>query len=295
MRERASIALTISSAIDGAIENAEFVALKLIPYMLGSVNLAQRFVSELLFSCSKMISLSAPSAYFLREDGSFASTLLKCTRRLYGVLTKLILSFVNSPQALASNETKNFLDYLVGTLMRRVSALLLSLQEKQETTGGKLLAECKIESHGKIAALLVFEKEKLDNSLLRVGAKLKQSGLERESEWLENHIVANLNPDFIIKRVAEAKKREAPALKKKAAVGSKRKAVSSTREKPAMLDGESDNSSDDENDHSIIESVDADDSMDDGDDVISLSKLTADMDEDQNSDEDSEESEAEFE
>ncbi len=298
-KEKASIANTISSAIEDALDNAEFATLKLIPHMLRSADLAQRFVSELIFSCSKMISLSAPSANYLHIDGSFASTLLKSTKRLYGVLTKLVLSFVNSPQALASYETKHLLDYLVGTLMRRVSALLLSLQEKQKTAGEKFLAENKIESHGKIAALLVFEKEKLDNSFLKVAAKLKQSGLKRESKWLENHIVANLNPDFSIKRVAEAREREAP--KKKATAGTKRKAVqSSTRKKRAVKEEESGN--DDDDDDSVIESVDADDFMDDDEDVISLSKLTADMDEAQYSDDESEEiddrsesgSEAEF-
>lgn len=299
MKENASIANTISSAIEDALDNAEFVTLKLIPHMIRSSDLAQRFVSELIFSCSKMISLSAPSS--LHIDERFASTLLKSTKRLYSVLTKLVLSFVNSPQALAASETKHLLDYLVGTLMRKVSALLLSLQEKQKTAGGRFLAERKIESHGKIAALLVFEKEKLDNSFLKVGAKLKQSGLKRESKWLENHIVANLNPDFSIKQVAEAREREAPAPKKKATAGSKRKAVqSSSKKKRAVIQEESGN--DDDDDDSVVESVDADDVMDDDEDVISLSNLTADIYGEQNSDDDSEEiddqsesgSEAEF-
>ena len=100
-KAKASIALTISSTIDSALDNAEFVALKLIPHMhRGSIDLTQRFVSELLFSISKVISISAPSAESLHADGSFASTLLKSTKRMYGVLTKLILSFVYSPQSL---------------------------------------------------------------------------------------------------------------------------------------------------------------------------------------------------
>lgn len=192
----------------------------MIPHMShGSVDLAQRFVSSLLFSVSKMISASAPSAEFLEVNGSFASTLLKITKRMYGILAKLILSFMNNIQSLTSKETTCFLDYLTATVMPRVSALLRTLQEKQETTGGKFLAESKIESHGKTSALLVFEKEKLgksgiffsikpphkepsdhfvlffihltcfcphlfqtDNALLKVGAKLKQVGLEEDSE-----------------------------------------------------------------------------------------------------------------
>ena len=283
-KEKASIALTISSTIDSALDNAEFVALKLIPHMhRGSIDLTQRFVSELLFSISKVISISAPSAESLHADGSFASTLLKSTKRMYGVLTKLILSFVYSPQSLTSKETKNFLDYLNATLMPKVSALLISLQEKQQTTGGKFIAERKIESHGKIAALLVFEKEKLDNSLLTVSTKLKQAGLVHESEWLENHIIANKNPDFVIKQVAQAKEREAPVSKKSA--GSKRKAVTERSKKKKRVAPAEESDSDDCDGQSVIESVDA--CIDDDSDAISLSKLTAAMDEELNSDDDS--------
>lgn len=277
-KAKASIALTISSTIDSALDNAEFVALKLIPHMhRGSIDLTQRFVSELLFSISKVMSISAPSAESLHADGSFASTLLKSTKRMYGVLTKLILSFVYSPQSLTSKETKNFLDYLNATLMPKVSALLISLQ------GGKFIAERKIESHGKIAALLVFEKEKLDNSLLTVSTKLKQAGLVHESEWLENHIIANKNPDFVIKQVAQAKEREAPVSKKSA--GSKRKAVTERSKKKKRVAPAEESDSDDCDGQSVIESVDA--CIDDDSDAISLSKLTAEMDEELNSDDDS--------
>lgn len=285
-REKSSIAHTVSSAIDGALDNADFVTLKMIPHMpQGQLDLAQRFVSSLLFSVSKMISALAPSAEFLVVDGSFSSTLLKITKRMYGILVKLTLSFMANPKSLTSRETRNFLDYVTATLMPRVSALLFTLQEKQETAGGKFLAESKIESHGKTSALIVFEKERLDNALLKVAAKLKQSGLDEDSEWLENHVVSNLNRDFNIKRVEDAKAREAPKKKQKSSGGAKRKvksehSKSKPKKKRVELEEDSDVDDDDADEDSAVE-VDADDSMDDdGEDVISLSKLTAEMDND---------------
>mmetsp|Transcript_17604 Transcript_17604/g.31988 ORF Transcript_17604/g.31988 Transcript_17604/m.31988 type:complete len:286 (+) Transcript_17604:779-1636(+) len=283
----------------------------MIPHMSdGSVDLAQRFVSCLLFSVSKMISASAPSADFLDANGSFASTLLKSTKRLYGILARLMLSFMSNPQSLTSKETKCFLDYLTATLMPRVSALLLTLQEKQETAGGKFLAESKIESHGKTSALLVFEKEKLDNALLKLGTKLKQAGLEEDSEWLEDHVVTNLNRDFVIRRVEDAKAREAPKTKKqKSSSGVKRKVKSEPtgkkskkkkRVEPKEEEEEEEDGSDvdDADEASAMESVDAESVDDaDGDDVVSLSRLTAAMedDDDDDSEEESEsEEEAEF-
>lgn len=146
-----------------------------------------------------------------------------------------------------------------------------------------------------------------DNALLKVGTKLKQAGLEDDSEWLEDHVVSNLNRDFVIRRVEDAKAREAPKTAKKPS-GAKRKVKSeqttskkSKKKKRAELEEENDSEADE---GSVMESVDADESMDeDGEDVISLDRLTAKMKEEgedsDSEDEDSEdqpesEDEAEF-
>ena len=299
--EMSSIASSVASSVDDALNNAEFVTGKLVPHMTASADLAQRFVSCLLFSVSKMISASAPSAEFIDVNGSFASTLLRSTKRFYSVLTKLILSFVESPESLMSNETKRLLDHLTATLMPRVSALLMTLQGKQETASGKFLAESKIESHGKTSALLVFEKEKLDNALLKVAGKLKQAGLEDESEWLEEHVVNNQNRDFVIKGVADAKAREAPKKKVKKEAGAKKRKVKSEpgadkkkkAKKKKQRTAESDEDDDDTQGDSVMESVDADESMDEDGSVVDLDQLTADMEEEDDDDEEDEESEEE--
>ena len=154
------IANTICGSIDDALNNADFVALKLIPHMSDeSLDMAQRFLSCLLFSVAKAIGPLAQSAENL--DAVFASTQLKSTKRLYGIATKLVLSFMDSPEESTSNETKDFLEYLSDTLIPHISTLLFTLQKQQETATGKFLAESKIESQGKSAALLVFAKETL--------------------------------------------------------------------------------------------------------------------------------------
>ena len=101
------------------------------------------------------------------------------------------------------------------------------LQEKQETAEGKYLAESKIESHGRTAAALVFEKEKLDNALLKMVTILKQAGRKEESEWLGKHVVTSTNTDFRIRDITEAKEREAA----KKVSGSKRKKKDQSEEK----------------------------------------------------------------
>ena len=323
-------------SVHDALDKAEFATLKIVPHCHanGLVDLAQRFVLCLLFSVSEMISVSALSADFFDENGSFASTLLKSTKRLYGIAAKLMLSFMSNPQSLTSEEMKRFLDYLTSTLMQRISKLLSALLKKQETKDGKFLAESKIESHGRTSALLVFEKEKLDNALLKVineidcapyfavcalepffgkllilhvahhlpfklGTKLKQAGLEKDSVWLEDHVVPILNRGFVIRKVEAAKNREAP---KKTSSGAKRKVKSEPngkkikKEKRAKPKNEDENVSDNEGSDGscAIQSVDAESVNDaDDDDVVSLSRLTAEMEEDEDDDEEGEDDEEE--
>ena len=236
-KERAVVGIgsIISSSIEAGLDSAEFVALKMIPHMkTASLDLTQRFVSSILFSVSKVISTSAPFAENVDCNATFSSSLLKSTKRLYSILVRLILSYMSNPEALASKETKYFLDYITSTFMPRISALLLALSKQTQTKDGKYIAESKIESHGKVSALLVFEKEKLDNALLKVGAKLKSAGLEEESAWLEEQVVAVHSRDFEIKtdQVENAMAMEAPKEKKtKKAAGAKRKVKSEPSKK----------------------------------------------------------------
>merc|ERR1712238_283046 len=85
-------------------------------------------------------------------------------------------------------------------------ALLLDLQEKENTGEGKVLANSKIQSNGRISAQVVFKKERSDNTLLKISAKLKIMGLKKDSLWLENHLVISKSRDFKITRDEKEKK-----------------------------------------------------------------------------------------
>ncbi|KAL3805574.1 hypothetical protein HJC23_005818 [Cyclotella cryptica] len=275
-REKSNICRLVSVCIEESLDSADFVTFKLIPNLSDStLDLAQRFVACLLHTVSKVICASAPSAEFVDVNGIFASSLLKSAKRLYSNLARFILSYMANPQCMACEETRALFDFTTITLKPRISALLLTLQEKHETVGGKYLAESKIESHGRIASLLVFEKEKLDNALLKLVATLKQTRLEDDSSWLGKHVVSSLDSDFVIKGVERAKAREAPQTKKRKVkrepteTKSKKKAKANKREhvdESEAADASQENSecSDDESEAVSCE-------------VISMGNLTEDM------------------
>jgi hypothetical protein len=279
-KERMALGSNISLSIEAGLDNADFVVLKLIPHMhLTSLTLAQRFVASMLLSTSKVISTSAPFAENMDCNATFSSSLLRSTKRLYSILVKLILSYMSNPESLVSKETKFFLDYIKSTFMPRISSLLLALSKQTTTKDGKYIAESKIESHGKISALLVFEKEKLDNVLLKVGAKLKLAGLEEESAWLEEQVVAVHSRDFEIKtdQVENAMAMEAP--KEKKANGAKRKAKSepsknAKRKKKRKAETQEEECEEEVNDSDAVaevvegESDEEGDSNDDEEDII---------------------------
>jgi len=141
---------------------------------------------------------------------------------------------------------------------------------------------------------------------------LKHVGLGGDSEWIEDHVVTNVNRDFVIKRVEDAKAREAPKTKNKS--GAKKRKVKSEptvgknnikKTRQAEPDEDDDDTSDADNadgEASVMESVNAESvgDVDGDDDVVSLSRLTAHMEEDSDNDDASEdesesEEEAEFE
>jgi hypothetical protein len=301
-REISSISQCISACIEESLDTADFVV-RLIPNMCEkSMGLGQRFLSCFLHSISQVICASAPSAEFVDINGSFASALLKSSKHLYTSLVRFISSYTANPQSMASEETKTLFDFMTFTLKPRIAALLLTLQEKHETTGGKYLAESKIESYGRTASQLVFEKEKLDNTLLKMGATLKQSGLEDDSKWLGTHVVNSLDSDFVIKNVEQAKEREAPKAKKPKSAGSKRKVKKEHTEKKKKVKKENGDASDaeehndDESEAVSCEVVDMDEGMDEDDDSEEESENDVDEEEcshNQSEDDESEE-EAEF-
>ena len=141
----------------------------------------------------------------------------------------------------------------------------------------------------------------LDNALLKVGSRMKQVGMDEEDiEWLEDHVVSSHNTTFSIKKVDEAKKREPPKEKKKKAAGSKRKVKSEkTSKKKKKVKKEVDDSDVDDDasdgESAALESVDADESMDEADNAIDLSKLTAQMEDEEESEEEDDSSEEESE
>jgi hypothetical protein len=246
-----------------------------------ALNLAQRFVACFLHSISKVICASAPSAEFVDVNGVFASSLLKSAKRLYSNLVSLIMSYTSNPQCMACEETKMLFDFTTTTLKPRISALLLTLQEKHETVGGKYLAESKIESHGRIASLLVFEKEKLDNALLKVVTILKQSGLGEESSWLAKNVVSSLDSDFVIKGIKRAKEREAPQTKKRKV---KKEHTEKNKKKPKAVKKEHDDGSD-ADDASRENTKSSDDESDAVScEVVSMGNLTDDMGNDESED-----------
>jgi hypothetical protein len=283
-KERAALGSIISSSIEAGLDNADFVVLKMIPHMKGSsLDLTQRFISSILFSVSKVISTSAPFAENVDCNATFSSSLLKSTKRLYSILVRLILSYMSNPKSLVSKEMKYFLDYITSTFMPRISALLLALSKQTKTKDGKYIAESKIESHGKNSALLVFEKEKLDNALLKVGAKLKLAGLENESSWLEEQVVAVHSRDFEIKtdQVENAMAREAPKEKEtKKAAGAKRK----VKTEPSKRDTKKKEKKEQTSEES--EEEDEEDYMNDSDAVAEV--VGGECDEEGDSDEESE-------
>uniref|UniRef100_A0A7S4RI37 Uncharacterized protein n=1 Tax=Ditylum brightwellii TaxID=49249 RepID=A0A7S4RI37_9STRA len=198
-RELGSTANYIFQSIDASLSDVEFVVQKMLSPLRGvDLELVQNFACCRLLGASKIIGTVTACAEEVDDVGSFAALLLRSEM----------------------NER----------MTPRIMSLLLTVQEKSNAGDGKLLADSKIESHGRIAAQLVFEKEMSDTALLKMSAKLKAMGFEGEKAWLEKQVVASVSRDFRIKRneIKAAREREGGSFRKKV---KKEKAAGSRKRK----------------------------------------------------------------
>ena len=279
----------VASAIDECLADAEFAVTKTLPYLIGeALDRAQTFVSGRLQAAAKVVGTASACAVSVDDDGTFASELLKVCRRLYALLGRLVQSHMAKPKRLVSSVNQRLLKELAERTTPRIMNLLLSVQEKSEAGEGKYIADRRLESQGRVAAHVVFEKEKSDNALMKACKRMESLGLEKESSWLEGKVVVSTSRDFRIRQqlIKEARVREAPSKrgsnKTKDSSGSKRKSTrekGTTKKKNKKIMNESNDSSsemDDETsagDKSCITEAEAgsDDGEDDDGDLVEAS------------------------
>lgn len=184
----ASLAL---SSVDAALSETDFVMLKVIT-SLGReehVDVAKDFAACRLGAVIDIISNLAPCCGQLDVSCNFVSSVMRITKRFYAVLNKFTASFMSTPSKLISpGPARELLQEISSKMTHRITCLLLDVQEKRNV-GSKFLAEGKIESQGKVAALVVFEREKSDAILLKLCKKLKMAGLTHEVSATENGAV----------------------------------------------------------------------------------------------------------
>ena len=103
--------------------------------------------------------------------------------------------------------------------MRLLLATTEHIVQGDGSEGGacKTLTEKQLNSQGKVAAEVVYNKERLDSFLSKASKQLKKMGLEDKSDWLDGHITKSVTRSFKIKtdQIEAAQRREMPQKKEK--------------------------------------------------------------------------------
>jgi len=219
---------TLPSILDKALIDAEFICTKALPLASGvSLSLIQEMLACRLIAVAKTINALAPGADSFDNQAIFVAFLLKCAKRLHIAVNKLVSSYLNNPSSILLKETRTLLTLWSGELNKRTASLLLVLQERNRTQDGKVMTDSKIDSHGKIASLVVFEKERTDSSILKLSAaKHKLDRSNDETKFLQEKILVSTHRGFKIadSELQAAKERTATSSKSN---GKKRKTSSS--------------------------------------------------------------------
>ncbi len=201
-KNRISVTDTMSSIIQCSMYDSEFIVFKIMPHVKGnSLRLLQRFLYGRMYIISKIFSTMCFFADKIELDGSFVIFLLKLVKRFYALHSRIVLYNITEPKYFMCAESRNLLHVMATKMTPRTMALLLTMQELLHSGHGKkYLAESKIRLHGRVAADVVFEKEKSDNALMKIISRLKTCGYEREYKWLEKKVVISTSRDFRIKK-----------------------------------------------------------------------------------------------
>jgi len=204
-KELTSAADSLLSVIDVGLSDAEFIITKLISSTASNnLLLLQKMLAGRLYAVTKIICTLVPCAENLDDNGRIMAFLLKSCSRHYNFVTRYVLCHSLRPQSLICPESKQLLDCISAKFAPRTLDLLLTMQEMSKAGDGKMLANTKIESQGKVAAQVVFEQEKFDNALLTMSEKLKTDGLLLDGKWIEKKVAdfgkESTTLDFRIKK-----------------------------------------------------------------------------------------------
>lgn len=184
------------------MNDMEFFVFKLMPHMKGDQMFLQKNLFHRMYAFAKVFCTMSFSAEKHDENGSVVVFLLKISKRFYAIHSRIMLNNLLEPKNVTCLESRQLLHTMTTKMTPRIMALLLTMQEMLKIGNGKMLAESKIQTHGRIAADVVFEKEKNDNSLIKLSLKMNACGHEKESKWLEKQVVSSCSRDFRIKKDA---------------------------------------------------------------------------------------------
>ena len=185
---------------------------------LRALEQTKELVAGRVYAAAAMVGVLSGCSENCDDTATFVASLLKSCKRLYATTTKLIqLQMKCDPTTLDSDLNRQLLEEMSETLTPRTGSLLLTLQEHTQTGEGKYMSDKKIASQGKIAADVVFEKERMDSFLTKACTRLKKLDLGETVEWLESQIVTSTNRDFKIRtdQIRKAQDRESNKTKKK--------------------------------------------------------------------------------
>jgi len=248
-REVGTMAASIQEAIDGALTDADFCIARILPHLSKGKALDQtkEYVAGRILAASSMISAMSGCAIMVDDTATFVASLLKSCKRIYSTYTKLVqIQTKYDPSGLDTAMNRLLLNELAIKMTPRTMCLLLSMQEHADAGEDKFMTDKKLASQGKVAAQVVYEKERFDSFLTKAAVKLKKVGMKEKAEEIEKFVVQSINRDFKIKASAikaaqerEGKKKRKAGKKRKSdgAEGKKKKQKKAKKEEASDSDG----------------------------------------------------------
>ncbi|GMH88510.1 hypothetical protein TrVE_jg6977 [Triparma verrucosa] len=246
------------SACDRALVSAEYLFRLVGCSRVGNGKVsAVDLIGMRMLAVAEILSAMAPWAEFIDTTCSFACSVLKTSKRLYALNTR-IMTGITTAKIEVGRMYRLFIAEMSERCTPVIAALMLGVQELQATGGAsagkngktRYITSGAIQAHGRTAANLSFERERSDNAMAKYSKRLQGMGKSTLANWVAKQILTTKARDFKIVQddIRQAKEREMAALgggekkkkvkKRKGEGVKKEKKVKKRKKKNAGEDGD---------------------------------------------------------
>jgi len=205
-KDIATVALHVMRCVESTLGEVDYFQSRVAATMTGKkLRVAQDFIALRLHSVCNVLHnlLMACMAIDAVGGANCSLVVLKAVKRVFTNTTKLLVSLLKGELGNPSLPVQAYLSFTSDKIVRVVVEVLAYCSEENKTGGYNSVEinESQIAAQGRLASSLVFEREKMDMTLLKIAKKYYSAKITVVGDFYSRRVTTKeRNRDFRIKK-----------------------------------------------------------------------------------------------